>query len=222
MAGAHSKENFGRLKMDIPLNAKVHCVDGECGHSTYVIIDPVSRQVTHLVVKENGLASAEHVLPIKWVTETTHNLIRLRCTKEQFTKMAPFVEEHYLREPLPDFEHPVGGYFLLPYRVRNVMKTVQVETRHIPAGELAVHRGASVEATDGHVGRVDEFLVDPENSHITHLILSEGHLWGQKDVTIPVSEIDKVQENRVYLKLDKQSIEALPSIPLRHGWFQQN
>jgi sporulation protein YlmC with PRC-barrel domain len=206
--------------MDIPLNAKVHCVDGECGRSTYVIINPVSRQVTHFVVKEKGLAAKEYVVPVDRVTEATHDLIRLRCTTEQLVKMNPFLEKHYLREPLPDYRHPAGRYLLLPYRVHNVMKTVEVETRHIPAGELAVQRGASVEATDGRVGQVDEFLVDPENSHITHLILSEGHLWGQKDVTIPISEIDRVEEDTVHLKLDKESIEALPSIALRHGWFK--
>ncbi len=205
--------------MDVPLNARVHCVDGECGRSTYLIIDPVSRQVTHLVVKEKGLAAAEHVVPIGWVTEATHDLIRLRCTTAQLTHVQPFIEKHYLREPLPDFQHVEDGYFLQPFRIRNVVKTVQVRTHHIPAGELAVHRGASVEATDGHIGQVDEFLVDPENSHITHLILHEGHLWGQKDVTIPVSEIDRVEEDTVHLKLSKRRIEALPSIPLRHGWL---
>jgi len=216
---ARPSEIYWRLKMDIPLNASVHCVDGECGRSTYVITNPVSRQVTHLVVKENGLAADEHVIPIEWVTEATHDLIRLRCTTEQLSNMDPFFEKRYLREPLPDYEHPVGGYLLLPYRIPNITQTVQVETRHIPVGELAVHRGATVKATDGRVGQVDEFLVDPENSHITHLILREGHLWGQKDVTIPVSEIDRLEEDMVHLKLDKQSIEALPSIPLRHGWF---
>lgn len=205
--------------MDIPLNARVRCVDDECGRSTYVIVNPVARQVTHLVVKEKGLSGAEHVVPIEWVTEATPDLIRLRCTTDKLAKIDPFFEKHYLREPLPDYEHPIDGYYLLPFRVPNVIKTVQVETRHIPVGELAVHRGASVEATDGRIGQVDEFLVNPENSHITHMILREGHLWGQKDVTIPISEIDRVAENTVYLKLDKQSIEILPSIPLRHGWL---
>jgi sporulation protein YlmC with PRC-barrel domain len=72
-----------------------------------------------------------------------------------------------------------------------------------------------VEATDGHAGRVDEFLVDPANGHITHLVLREGHLWGQKDVTIPVAQIDRIEDGAVYLKLDKESIGALPAIPIR-------
>jgi hypothetical protein len=78
-----------------------------------------------------------------------------------------------------------------------------------------MHRGARVEATDGHVGRVDEFLVDPMDGHITHLVLREGHLWGEKYVTISVSQIARLEEDAVYLKLDKQSIEALPTISAR-------
>jgi sporulation protein YlmC with PRC-barrel domain len=203
--------------MDIPLNAQVRCVDGECGRSTYVIINPVSRQVTHLVVRERGLATHERLVPIEWVTEATPELVRLRCTSEELNNLEPFVETRYLREPIPDYERVAGTYYVHPYRVPEVVSTVAVRERHIPRGELAVHRGARVEAIDGHVGQVDEFLVDPQDSHITHLILREGHLWGQQDVTIPVSEIDRVEEDTVYLKLDKQSIESLPSIPVRRG-----
>jgi hypothetical protein len=46
-------------------------------------------------------------------------------------------------------------------------------------------------------------------------VLREGHLWGQKDVTIPVSQIERIEEDAVHLKLDKRSIEALPAIPVR-------
>ncbi|MFN2166188.1 MAG: PRC-barrel domain containing protein, partial [Anaerolineae bacterium] len=59
------------------------------------------------------------------------------------------------------------------------------------------------------------FLVDPSTGHITHLVLREGHLWGQRDVTIPVSQIDHFDDDSVSLALDKDSIEALPAIPVR-------
>jgi sporulation protein YlmC with PRC-barrel domain len=90
-----------------------------------------------------------------------------------------------------------------------------LEHERIPPDELAVRRGAHVEATDGRIGVVEEFLVDPINGHITHLVLREGHLWGKKDVTIPVAQIDHIEEDKVYLKLSKQSIEALPAIAVR-------
>jgi hypothetical protein len=67
---------------------------------------------------------------------------------------------------------------------------VTVEKEHIPAGELSIRRGARVNAVDGPIGLVDEFLINPDNDQITHLVMREGHLWGQKDVTIPVGQID--------------------------------
>ena len=68
------------------------------------------------------------------------------------------------------------------------------------------------------MGKVDEFLVDPQNDNISHLVLREGHLWGQQDVTIPVSEIDKITEDAVYLKLDKNDITTLPTVPVKRKW----
>jgi hypothetical protein len=81
-----------------------------------------------------------------------------------------------------------------------------------------VQRGTRVEATDGFVGHVDEFVVNPENSHITHLVMREGHLWGQKDVIIPVSAMGETRGNTVYLKLNKIQIESLPTFPLHRRW----
>ena len=50
--------------MDIPLNAQVECVDGVCGRSVYVLLNPVIDQVTHLVVKEDSFPNAEYIVPV--------------------------------------------------------------------------------------------------------------------------------------------------------------
>jgi uncharacterized membrane protein/sporulation protein YlmC with PRC-barrel domain len=92
---------------------------------------------------------------------------------------------------------------------------VSVEEERIPVGELAVRRGTRVAATDGQVGKVGELLVDPTSEHITHLVLLEGHLWGKKEITLPVSAIDRLEDDTVYLKLDKRAVELLPAIPVK-------
>jgi hypothetical protein len=50
--------------------------------------------------------------------------------------------------------------------------------------------------------------------HITHLVLREGHLWGQKDVIIPISAMGEHREDTVFLTLNKHQIEFLPTFPL--------
>ena len=106
----------------------------------------------------------------------------------------------------------------LPYVTPERTVNVPVEELQIPPGELAVRRGTRVEATDGFVGKVDEFLVNPETGHITHLVMREGHLWGQKDVTIPLSAMAESREGTVFLKLTKQQIESLPTVPVHRRW----
>jgi sporulation protein YlmC with PRC-barrel domain len=202
------------MTMDIPIGVDVECADGACGKSSYAIVNPIRREITHIVVEPGGLlVQPERLVPLDLVVESTPSLIRLNCTKDEFEALEPFVDLEYIKGDLSDFDY-AGEYLLAPYRLPDAVLT-PVEVEQIPPDELAVRRGARVEATDGHVGRVDEFLIDPESEHITHLVMREGHLWGQRDVTIPISKVDRMEEDTVYLKLDKGSVEALPTIPVR-------
>jgi len=112
----------------------------------------------------------------------------------------------------------MGAYYYWPYSGFKRTVNVPVEHRQIPQGELAVRRGTRVEATDGYVGHVDEFVVNPENGHITHLVMREGHLWGKKDVIIPLSAMGDTRKDTVFLKLDKHQVESLPTFPLQRRW----
>jgi sporulation protein YlmC with PRC-barrel domain len=194
--------------MDLPLNAKVYCVDGLCGQSKELVLDRNTEEVTHLVVKGNHLPHTELLVPIYLVEETTPHVIRLRCAKDELSELQPFVGVEVIEQKTA---HYVPSPYLMPTEIPET-KWVTVRREAIPPGEVAVRQGARVEATDGRVGRLDEFLVDPVTEQVTHLVLREGHLWGQRDVTIPVSEIDRLEENTVYLKLDKSQVGALRSI----------
>ena len=55
----------------------------------------------------------------------------------------------------------------------------------------------------------------PRTTASPHLVLREGHLWGKKDVTIPLDQIDRIEEDVVHLKLDKAAVEHLPSVRAR-------
>ena len=164
----------------------------------------------------------EYLVPVEFIVESTPHKILLRCSRHQLAQFRSFTHVEYLDPVDVDYEHlptmyEPGGLGMWPYGVDNdYISAVPVED--IPHGELGVHRGAHVEARDGRIGRVDEFLVNPENSHITHLVLREGHLWGQKDVTIPISEIDRIADDVVYLKLDKQTIAQMPGISIKRWW----
>jgi len=211
--------------MEIPLNAQVECLDGICGRSVYVLIDPVVDQVTHLVVKMGSSPNTEYIVPVDFITETIVDTIRLRCDKATLEKMPLFVKTSYIIEKVPDrnLRYPGGmygmeSYYYLPFVTAETTVKVPVEHLQIPPGELAVQRGASVEATDGYVGKVAEFVVDPKNRHITHLVLREGHLWGKKDVIIPLSAMGEIRDDTVFLNIDKGQIELLPTFLVHRLW----
>jgi sporulation protein YlmC with PRC-barrel domain len=198
--------------MDLPVNVKVYCVDGLCGRSTHIVFKPSSDEVTHVVVETTQAPRTQVLVPVSRVTETTPDSINLSYTRIELAKLQSFIETEFVQVDVS----PYMGlpYYVEPYPFPYPQK-IPVGHEAIPSGELAVRRGAGVEATDGHVGHVDEFVIDPESDAITHLVLRQGHLWGQREVTIPVSQIDHIEEDTVYLKLDKASIEALPAVAAR-------
>jgi uncharacterized membrane protein len=204
--------------IDLPTEAEVHCSDGIAGRSTYVIGNPINQQITHLVVKSYLPPFREVLVPIDQVEETTPNHIKMKCTRDDLNKMEPFEVEETIRTELPGYLvwSDVFPVLAIPgYTTEPVTTHVTVKRQNIPHGELAVRRGARVEATDGSVGQVDELLINSNTHQITHLVLLERHILTKREITIPISQIDRVDEDTVYLKLDRQSVEQLPTTPVQ-------
>ena len=132
--------------------------------------------------------------------------------------MDPFMETDFISSgEVKAVTYTHEPYYMWPYGLyENV--PMPLEHRNIPAGEVVIRRGSQVRATDGNVGRVDEFLVDAANDCITHLVMREGHLWGTKEITIPVTEIESIEDEAVLLKIDKEAVERLPTIPVNRKW----
>jgi hypothetical protein len=200
--------------IDLPTKAEVHCSDGAAGRSTYVIFNPIGRQITHLVVKSYRPPFPEYLVPMDQVEETNDNRIKLKCTRDDLNKMELFEYQDYIRTEVPAYlTWPHAGPLLdIP---EEVVANMPVKLRNIPQGESALRRGAQVEATDGYVGQVDELRINSNNMQVTHLVLLERHILEDKEITIPISQIDRVNEDKIYLKLDRQGVEALPTTPIR-------
>ena len=71
-----------------------------------------------------------------------------------------------------------------PHLTTNSHVTVRYD--RIPKGEVELRRASAVHSSDGHhLGHVDGFVVD-DQEHITHIVLERGHLWGKREIAIPV------------------------------------
>lgn len=206
--------------MDLPLGGDVISADGKkVGRVSQLIVNPISKSVSHFVVDARIGKTDDKVIPLDDVVESTTEHIRLRLTEEELDEAEAFYATDYveIEETLPYEMSSVEGGMMLPYAYTE-SRRYPTDVQRIPPGELAVRRGADVHASDGKVGQVNEFLVDPEDGHITHLILREGHLWGKKDVTIPVAEIERIGGGAVHLKIDGDEIGKLPAIKVERWW----
>ena len=203
--------------MEFPLGVDVHCSDGHCGRSAYVILNPATERITHIVVREKQPSRVERLVPVILVAHTAAKVTVLDCTLAEFSAMERFDQTEFFYGDLPHHAMDPNLTMLWPYAVPS-KRIVSDKIRPIPPGELAVRRGARVEATNGRVGRVDEFLVDPDSGHITHLCLRESRLRGDRVVCIPVSEIGEIKEKVVYLKVNKEATESMPSVPVKRWW----
>jgi len=207
--------------INIPLDADVVCTDGKCGKSLTVIIDPTGPEVTHFVVEVKDLKTdKERLVPVEYAEEADSKSISLSCTTEEVAAMEPFIETRYIGDQwqTPGYWYSLNDIYMTPYAAPVEPLVTQEIVERVPAGKVAVHRGAWVEATDGHVGKVGELVIDPESRIITHFTVRGGHLWGKKEVTLPVTAIDRSEADTIYLKLDKDAVKKLPSMPLKRSY----
>ena len=70
------------------IGASASCTDGVCGKVTRVVVDPVARTITHLVVEPKHWHGPGRLVPLDLIDATTGE-IRLRCTLAEFEELDP-------------------------------------------------------------------------------------------------------------------------------------
>jgi sporulation protein YlmC with PRC-barrel domain len=196
------------------IGAEVSCADGACGRLSRVVVDPVARVVTHLIVEPRRGHAPTRLVPLDLV-DSAADEIRLNCTSAEFDRLDPAEETRFIAETMdvPNYR-PTDIVFWPHYGYRGARGDL-VTSDTIPVGEVEIQRGEHVHATDGHIGQVEGLVIDPDSRRVTHMLLQEGHLWGRKDVAIPISTVTRVAD-RVEVSLSKQQVQDLPPVDIDH------
>ena len=206
------------------IGADASCTDGACGQVSRIIVNPVTREVTHLAVDPKHRHGPGRLVPVDLVDATTGQ-IRLRCTLAEFQTLRPAQET----ECVPDLD-PTGhaharvqtqlrlaGGVVWPVRSPDGPKAPQeVTVNSVPFGEVEVHRELTVCATDAEIGQVQGLIVEPGGHHVTHVLLQEGHMWGRKEVAIPIGAVTKIGTLLIHLSLTKHQVKDLPPVDIDH------
>src|SRR5947207_6724681 len=206
------------------------CEEQEVGMLADLVVDPVAKRVTHLVVKQKHGRGESHLVPIELVeaTEQVGGIV-LTCSRAELDALPPVEEFTYLRlgdvsTKDPEWDVGVSDVLALPYYDStglagpvDAVGDMGVVYDRVPKGEVELRRSSRVMAADGdYIGDVDGFLVD-ETDHITHFVLERGHLWGRREVTVPIGAVASVKSDVVTLTLSKDEITELPSHKV-HRW----
>ncbi|HEY6314533.1 MAG TPA: hypothetical protein VIY52_27565 [Streptosporangiaceae bacterium] len=188
---------------EFAIGARANCSDGFCGVVRRIIIDPDARTVTHLVIDPRHSSRPGRLVPVDLV-DSAAGEIRLRCTIAEFDKLDPAEETEVVEGLGLGIGTMAGGPGPgIPGPTPVVVEDV------IPAGETEVSPGDPVRCLDGEIGQVQGLLVDPDDQHVTHVLLREGHLWGRKEVAIPISAVTGA-EFGIKVNLTKKQVEDLP------------
>jgi nucleotide-binding universal stress UspA family protein len=202
------------------IGSAVSCCDGGSGELRRVVVDPVARTLTHLVVAPSGRPGADRLAPVDLVVSVEQD-IRLRCTTAEFDALESADEIKFLPRSPASLGYAADQILSWPYfnlgggvsgiGLGTRTKAESIVSDRVPVGEVEVRRGEHVRATDGSIGRVQGLVVDATDHHVTHVLLDEGHLWGQHSVAIPIDAVTGIEDG-VRLNLTKDEVRDLARV----------
>ena len=213
------------------IGTEASCSDGAVGRLSRVIVDPTVEEVTHLVIEPEHRPDLGRLVPIDLVDVNAGGSggITLRCTKAEFENLDPAEENQFIPATVGYEDYGLSHVAYLPYyglgggmdvpglRVDDpgAVGPQVVPTDTVPLGEVEVRRGEPVHATDGDIGHVQGLVIDPASRHVTHVLLQEGHLWGRKQVAIPIGAVASTRDG-IQLKISKHEVQELPPVDASH------
>jgi uncharacterized protein YrrD len=201
--------------------------DREIGRISHVVMNPNTHEVTHVVVRQGLIFTEDKVISIDRFEHTTQDRATLYETIEQIGELPTFEETQYLPAeaaeeigvPAPTYPlagayywypsgaYPVGGPLGAPYVDQ---RYVPITEKNIPDGTIALKEGARVmSADDKHVGNIENIVVDPDTSRVSHLVIAQGLLFRSQKV-VPAFWIKHTLEDEVYLSVTSDFLEDLP------------
>ena len=209
--------------------------DRDVGRIKRVVLNPVTKEVTHVVIRRGFLFTEDKVVPIGLFLTASEDRAILRKDTQDLKTLPRFEETHYVPIYLPpghyDAPEMTNGLLWYPpigmspydtmtfYGAPNILAkrpyqpdqayTERTE-ENIPEDTVAVKEGAKViSADEKHVGNIERVIVDETSDYATHIVISKGLLLKERKL-VPILWLKIVHENEVYLGVNHDAVDALP------------
>ncbi|HKP89233.1 MAG TPA: PRC-barrel domain-containing protein [Thermoleophilaceae bacterium] len=215
--------------MRLELGTPVRCSDGKLGKLADVVVDPRAGRVTHLVVETGRLSRTPRLAPLELVDDAgDHEEVVLRCTVKEARALESAEGFACLRPGEVEFDHddqrwdvgiervlvppayPEGD--LAGYESASFDGTVSLVYDRVPKGEVEIRRGSAVVGADDRVvGAVEAVVVDGSN-RITHVVVTRGHFWNRRHVSVSMNAVTRVETDTVTTTLSRDEFDALDGV----------
>lgn len=208
---------------------KLGARDGEIGKVKQFYFDDQSWTVRYLVADTGGWLSGRLVLISPYALDPANDgskLIPVDLTKTQIEKC-----------PSPESDRPVsrqfeGAYYsyygwpaywggpyawgMAAYPMRGREKWSEDSRRsegedtHLRSTEDVT--GRDIEAQDGEIGHVEDFVIDDETWTIRYLVVDTKNWWPGRKVLISTQWIERIswEEAKVFINLTRDAIKKAP------------
>jgi sporulation protein YlmC with PRC-barrel domain len=211
--------------MRLLLGCPVRTSDGDVRELGDVVIDPERRSITHLIVQPKGDPGLARLVAIDRARGgDADGSIELDWTAEEVDKSEAVHTARYLRigeQIEEDAGWGVGIEEVTPMSYSGTFVPggidpgtgqtdfdphVTASYDRVPEGEVEIRHGSEVTSSKGeHVGHVNGFLTDGEH-RITDFVLAHGHLWGKREILIPIASVARIANDELVLSVAKDEV----------------
>jgi len=204
-------------------------LDGEIGEVKEFYFDDRHWAIRYLVADTGSWLTDRQVLISPYALISVNNeeqRIAIDLTKKQIEDSPPldsdepvsrqFEENYYGHYGWPNYwsDSNIWGAYLYiardPEKRIPPTKSEKVLDRHLLSTQDV--SGYNIQAADGEIGHVDDFIIDDETWAIRYLIIDTRNWWPGKKVLISPRWIDRVSwgESNVFINLSRETIKHSP------------
>ena len=218
------------------LGDKLGASDGEIGHVKDFYFDDQNWAVRYLVADTGSWLPGRLVLLSPHAfggLDQTEKVLRVNLTRKQIGN-SPSIETH---KPVSrQYEEEYYRYYGWPFYWQgdglwgmSGFPILELPAKPLP-GEPASPLGAqlksadahlcstqavkgyNLQATDGIIGHVGDFMMDDQSWAISQLVIKTGHRFSGKEVQIPANQVDRISydESTVFVHMTKEAVEQSP------------
>ena len=208
---------------------KLGARDGEIGNVKEFYFDDQSWTVRYLIADTGGWLSGRRVLISPYALDAANDgskVIPVDLTRTQIENSpSPTTDRPVSRQFEWDYYSYYGwpGYWDGPYpwglgayptRGRAAWSEAsrggEVEDPHLRSTEDVT--GRDIQAQDGEVGHVEDFVIDDETWAIRYLIVDTQNWWPGKKVLISTRWIERIswEQSKVFINLTREAIKQGP------------